>query len=256
MNSNWLDSYYEALEFFYWEPQHIGRKKNVAGEFNTLEKVTKHLRKIEVTLNHNINQFLLIAPKSLHRRLFFAFFSKDFQLPFQMHGRGIDANFELVGAMQPDFLFISNDEVLSIEMKVAAKSSLEQVMKYVLLGLAVELKEGTQKMHHLGFLGAGRFQDQWKEKYKDIDSLRIALQSFEINAFLNKQPLKFRPFASRLRAILAEMEFGFVNYESIAAILRTELRNLTEQSPASEAYSNLIEGVLSELRTRDLAGDA
>ncbi len=158
MNSNWLDSYYDALEFFYWEPQHIGRKKNIAGEFNTIEKVTKHLRKIEITLNHNINQFLLLAPKSLHRCIFATFFEKDFDSPFDMHGRGIDAHFELIGAMQPDFLFISNNEVLSIEMKVAAKSSIDQILKYALLGLAIEIKEDSCKDHYLGFLGAGDFQ--------------------------------------------------------------------------------------------------
>ena len=65
MTMSWLDSYYEAVEFFYWEPQHIGRKKHVPGEFNTFEKVHKHLRQMEVTLNHNINQFLLLAPESL-----------------------------------------------------------------------------------------------------------------------------------------------------------------------------------------------
>lgn len=25
---NWLDSYYEAVEFFYWETQHLGRNKH------------------------------------------------------------------------------------------------------------------------------------------------------------------------------------------------------------------------------------
>ena len=70
MEANWLDSYYEALEFFYWEPQHIGRKKNVDSEFNTIEKVVKHLRRIEVTLNHNINQFLILAPAALRACLF------------------------------------------------------------------------------------------------------------------------------------------------------------------------------------------
>jgi hypothetical protein len=36
MIPNWLDSYYEALEFFYWEPQHLGLKKNVSNELALL----------------------------------------------------------------------------------------------------------------------------------------------------------------------------------------------------------------------------
>jgi hypothetical protein len=31
MKLNWLDSYYEALEFFYFEPQHMRRKGSCAG---------------------------------------------------------------------------------------------------------------------------------------------------------------------------------------------------------------------------------
>jgi len=39
MESTWLDSYDEAVEFFYWEPQHIGRKK-YAGT-----KTNRHVRR-------------------------------------------------------------------------------------------------------------------------------------------------------------------------------------------------------------------
>ncbi len=40
MTGGWLDSYYEALEFFYWEPQHLGRKKHATAEFNTIRLPT------------------------------------------------------------------------------------------------------------------------------------------------------------------------------------------------------------------------
>ena len=78
MATTWLDGYYEALKFFYWEPQHIGRKKDVARPVINLEKVMKHLRSMEVTLNHNINQFLLLAPIALRARSFHEFFRTTF----------------------------------------------------------------------------------------------------------------------------------------------------------------------------------
>ena len=253
MISNWLDSYYEALEFFYWEPQHLGRKKNIAGEFNSLEKVLRHLRKIEVTLNHNINQFLLLAPKSLHRKIFHAFFEETLALPFEMHGRGIDSNFELVGAMQPDFLFISSEDVVSIEMKIAAKCSIDQVLKYALLGIAVEAKEGCQKHHYLGFLGAAMFENQWKERFRTVDELRGELGRVDLQAFLARQPEKFRGFETRFLSIVEGMKFGFVNYEGLAKLLHAEIPTSFDKSPAEEAYMNLIQGMLQELRVRELA---
>ena len=253
MISNWLDGYYEALEFFYWEPQHLGRKKNIDGEFNTLEKVLKHLRKIEVTLNHNLNQFLLLAPKSLHRTIFKVFFGEILPLPFQMHGRGVDTNFELVNAMQPDFLFISSNEVVSIEMKIAAKSSIDQVLKYALLGLAVEAKEQRQTLHYLGFLGVGKFENQWKEKFASVEELRGELGRVDLHSFLGRQPLKFRTNEARFRSIIEEMKFGFLNYEDLAIILRSEIPKSSDESPAAEAYTNLLQGMLLELQVRDLA---
>jgi hypothetical protein len=252
MNSNWLDSYYEALEFFYWEPQHIGRKKNVVGEFNTIDKVVRHLRKIEVTLNHNISQFLLLAPKSLHRRLYNNLFARNFNLPFAMHGRGVDDHFELANAMQPDFLFISDNEVISIEMKVSAKSSIDQVLKYALLGLAVEIKSSSPRGHYLGFLGSGEFRDQWKEKFRTIADLRQVLDTVDVGLFLTKQPIRFRAFEARLREIVNEIEFGFINYEDFAEVLRLGAPVETDNSQGAEVYRNLIHGLLSELTLREL----
>ncbi|HKD86618.1 MAG TPA: hypothetical protein VKB58_17855, partial [Terriglobales bacterium] len=127
--SNWLDSFYEALEFFYLEPQHIFLKKGSAAELETLAKVVKkatrledvkkHLRKMEVTLNHNIRQFFLLAPNALRNEFFEKVFGTDFHGEFMMPGgAGIDKEFELQNAMQPDFLFVSELDVVAIEMKV------------------------------------------------------------------------------------------------------------------------------------------
>ena len=77
---DWLDSYYEALEFFYWEPQHLRSKTDASVEAKELaeiakkstrvEQVTSHLREMEVTLNHNIKQFFLLAPDAFLNSLF------------------------------------------------------------------------------------------------------------------------------------------------------------------------------------------
>ena len=125
MAANWLDAYYEALKFFYWEPQHIGRKEDVPDPGINLKEVMKHLRRMEVTLNHNINQFLLLAPSALRARLFRELFGRTFDSEFEMHGLDVDINFISGNSVQPDFLFIASDDVISIEMKTKAKSSID-----------------------------------------------------------------------------------------------------------------------------------
>ena len=38
---DWAEAYYEALESFCWEPQHLGRKKHPSVKFNSPDK-TEH----------------------------------------------------------------------------------------------------------------------------------------------------------------------------------------------------------------------
>ena len=38
MEPSWLETYYTALEFFYWEPQHLGLKKNQDTKLDSRDK--------------------------------------------------------------------------------------------------------------------------------------------------------------------------------------------------------------------------
>ena len=78
-----------------------------------------------MTLNHNINQFLLLAPVAFRARLFRKCFGRSFDSQFEMHGRNIDTDFEVENSVKPDFLFVSDGDVISVEMKTKAKSSIK-----------------------------------------------------------------------------------------------------------------------------------
>jgi hypothetical protein len=39
--TDWIDSYYEALEFFYWEPQHFRAYTEAAAEATKLAEIAK-----------------------------------------------------------------------------------------------------------------------------------------------------------------------------------------------------------------------
>src|SRR5438309_11402969 len=124
--------------------------------------VKKHLREMEVTLNHNIKQFFDLAPDSLRNKLFEVVFEKPMKDAFELQGRDVlESYFGPKNVMQPDFLFVSEVAIVSIDMKVKSKSSIDQVMKYALLGLVVEKQEQQQKQHYLILLGRGTLEDQF-----------------------------------------------------------------------------------------------
>jgi len=253
MESGWVDSFYEALEFFYWEPQHLGRKKYDKAEFNSLPLVQKHLRKMEVTLNQNLHQFFLLAPSSLRNKLFGSLFGQPLHEPFKLEGRDVDAKFNLQNSTQPDLVFISDTNLVSIEMKVGAKSSLTQVLKYALLGLAVEVQQGSVRNHHLALLGTGSFAAQWKEPITSMTELRDSLAQADLESFLKKQPAHLRPYSFRFSEIVSSLSFCFITYEELTDHLMRDAPISSDTSPGAEVYRKLISGLIAELKFRQLA---
>ncbi|MEP7306397.1 MAG: hypothetical protein ABJA98_12845, partial [Acidobacteriota bacterium] len=249
---SWIDSYYEALEFLYWEPQHLGRKTNPVAELNTLEKVKRRLRRMEVTLNHNIAQFFLLAPDSFRNDLFAELFAQPFTGRLEMFGRAAELELELVNSMQPDLAFVSEVDVVSLEMKVGSKSSVTQVLKYALLGLAVEMRVGMPRSHYLALLGPGRFDTLWQARFETLSDLSNAIAEADLAEFLRKQPVRFRSNQDRFNQIVQNMRVSFLNYDRLAAFLRRSSPSEREQSPGAEVYRKLLAGMLGELTIRNL----
>ena len=252
MQNSWIDEYYDSLEFFYWEPQHLGKKKHDNAEFKSLKHVRKHIRNMEVTLNHNIQQFFSLAPFDLRNNLFLQFFNRDIPGTFALDERNVDKKYNLVNSTQPDILFTSPNTTVSIEMKVGAKSTVTQVLKYVLLGLAIELIDGVKRTHYLGVLGPGTFTRQWKEAFAFPEDLRVALNSADAQKFLDKQPVHFRSHKERFAEILSGLVIGFQDYEKFAEVLLKGSPNPEDKTNGAEVYRNLISGLVGELKYRKL----
>ena len=247
----WVDNYYESLEFFYWEPQHLGKKKSPDSKIDTLEKSQNRLRNMEVTLNQNLHQFFLLAPDSFRNELFSQLFRKNFQGDFLLEGRNVDEKFQLNNCVQPDFLFNSETQTVALEMKIGAKSSIDQVLKYALLGLAVELQQKCVKEHFLVFLCKGNFADQWNEKFESIESLQDALMKKDFEAFFENKPFHIEHL-SRFEQILKNLSFHFLNYEEFSSCLLRELPLTSDFSPGAQIYRKLISGVIEEFKVRSL----
>ena len=262
--TDWLDSYYEALEFFYWEPQHFRAKTNAAAEVKKLDEiakkstrfgqVTSHLRQMEVTLNHNINQFFLLPPDAFRNSLFEKLFvSSQFKKAFEMQGREIDEKFALGSCMQPDLLFISEGEVVSIEMKIKSQCSIDQVLKYVLLGRGIEITQKVQKEHYLVLLGPGAIENQFTQRFKSSDEITDALKKEDLTKFLSKKPPIFRQDQEHLQRIVKNMKVRFLNYEELTNILTDAVPQQSDQSAGAEVYRNLINGLCHEISRRRLS---
>ena len=129
--NKWTSEYYDVMEFYYWEPQHLGKIKNPKSRYNNQFKSLEHIRNMEVSLNHMFNVFFRLTPSKFVSDLLSTTCNVVADSKLSMQGRYDVRKFSKM--VQPDLLFVSDNINFSIEMKIGAKSSLEQVYKYALL---------------------------------------------------------------------------------------------------------------------------
>lgn len=248
---SWVYAYYEALEFLYWEPQHLGKQAE-RPRYTSAAKVRAHLGQMEVTLNHNLNQFFALAPDSLRNDLFGRVFGTTFHDPFRLVGRDVGQRFRLQSAVQPDLLFLSGEQTVAIEMKLGAKSSITQVLKYALLGLAVELVRKRELQHHLLYLGVGPFSRLWTEQFADAKALHQVLTVTDLETFLKTRPAHFRHHSQRFAQIVNQLSISYITYSTLANELTRMAPDATEDSPGGQVYRKLIGGIVAEFSRRHL----
>jgi hypothetical protein len=249
---SWVDHYYESLEFFYWEPQHLNRKR-IDGSTKPFD-VYKRLGSIEVTLNQIMVQFFSLSPKSVRNRVFEKALGYPVPGEFILSGSKLEKGWPKWSTCQPDFFFNSahGSHTVSIEMKTSAKSDIGQVLKYILLAMAAEQGGGNGEMKHsLIFLGTASFSTLWKPGagIKSVEEMRSALAR-EQSSFFDKCPTLIQALKPRFMEIASALEVGFLNYTELANLLNGERR--TNAGSSAETYEELLTGLLKELKRRGL----
>jgi hypothetical protein len=246
----WPMTVMKLLEFFFWEPQHLDRSRKANAKPKGVTWVMDRVGKLEVTLNQSLTLFFVLAPARLRNRLFEVVLRRSFDGNFEIYGSGIEASLGLPDGPQPDFMFASPDDVVFIEMKIEAKSSIDQVLKYALLGLAQELRSAQPKSHHLVFLVPGAFELLWQERFTEPDALRRTLTEADQRAFLARNAKRLVAYASRFQEIVENLELSSLTYSELANFLNSQAPN--GQSEAEMVYRQLIDGMVGELRRRGL----
>ena len=264
-DGDWTSQYYDVSEFYYWEPQHLGKIKNPKSRYNNQQDVLDHIQNMEVSLNHMFNVFFRIVPSQFINTLLnetcnidtSSVIRADVQDNFYMQGRYDVLKFSKL--VQPDLLFTSEITNFSIEMKIGAKSSLEQVYKYALLHWLEEKHTGIKKESVLLYMGVKEdFSSLWSEQYPnpneviqaaielDIDNLKIRalkVESIDINW-------------NEVKGILKRTNISYCSYPLFSVILDTQKRRIQGESNSPECKEmtrNLFDGMCSELSRRGLS---
>lgn len=211
---SWTDEYREIIEFYYWEPQHIGRATN-GKRFANADEMYEHVNSLEVSLNHILNIFF-----SLYSLGNLDCFNSDISHAILSSWQLEQYAREQKNATQPDIFFIGDTTNIAIELKTKSKSNLNQVLKYAVFNNAIG--QDDIKPLVIYFIAP----------YKDVSRL-------------------FKEKFDRLSDIYNLLEVSDVQIPEIIIITYSELySSLIKAKTENETEKRLLGGLISYLANR------
>lgn len=169
--SIWTDIYYEIIDFYYWEPQHIGKTRLNNTKFKNVESVINHISNLEVSLNHILNIYFSMLPSEMLLTIFQSISKKVVPDDYQL--MSIDTEWLLKNETQPDFVFMGKRNICYIEMKTKSKSSQKQYEKYLKLHSRIEQVTKKNFGFSIIFLSKYSISEIFEEKYGNLKSLQL-----------------------------------------------------------------------------------
>jgi hypothetical protein len=252
MKPAWTKYYYDILDFYYWEPQHIGKIKNPNRKHRTYEDIFDHLGKMEVSLNHQLALFFNIVPESVSNGLLKRMTDGQAKDKYVYESEKTSKIIEKLNDFtQPDFLFEGKHSLLAIEVKLDSRSSLDQLMKYLFLFVLLKKKLKHVNRFSLVYLAKDEFSGIWEQEYKDKDELLEAFRNYEMPDCTAKGDINIKPYKKAILKVIEETDIHFVNFRRFSSYLDLEKKKLG-RSELGKGWLKFIEGMQSELKRRKL----
>ena len=253
MHSTWNNEYYENLEFYYWEPQHLGKKKDPDSSVKSLTESVAKLRKMEVSLNHIFNMFFRLCPSVITDHILWKItgYKQLGDVIYQPRQN----NQELYGknVTQADMMLLDDSSVVAIEMKLDSKTSLEQLVKYAMLFAFEKEISGKDKNLHLIYLTKCEFPRMFKEKIVDMDDLTSKFDTTLIPDKTKSGNVELHGIKNEIVDVLKKMNICFITYTEFYNIIREIKDGIDTTERYSDMLISLTDGMLNELESRNLA---
>jgi hypothetical protein len=252
---HWNSVYYDVIQEYYWDPKLIGRVPAVPPIFANDKEMLGNLRRMEVSLNHLLALFFSLAPQDYISGLESTVFGDTTDKAYRNIGI-----FELRRTTphdptQPDVFMASADTCFSVEVKIGAKSSLEQVVKYALLHCWHEKKEGKPLASRLLYLTPRPEGKTWAENFTDVGCMKAALDAFDFNGFLEKTKMSKDLTAAELEAASRSLQVAHITFARFHEITKTYAGAIPPGERYADSARKIIDGLVHELEFRgDLLG--
>lgn len=203
------------------------------------------MRGLEETLNHIFNITFAIAPDSVVRELLHQSAGIEDRGPLETVGREMPARLGLgkANVAQQDGLFVSPQAILSVELKLGAKTSREQMLKYLMITLLEEKRSGKRSdigllyitphdaaevMHQAGATEGGQLPEDFIGQFQPtklnatarriIESDREGME--DVASRIRLSHISWAALVSRSEDVLARLDMKSVGHQTLARLLQ------------------------------------
>lgn len=245
---------YDIYEHLFWEPQRIWRKKPPVAKYKNRQEVLTNLKGKwwETSLNHILNIFFTFLPSQLLHQ----FLESSAQEPlwfdeYELYVRDLSGVVDVAdiwSITQPDLFLVWEKNIVSIEMKIGIKSSLDQVMKYILLHHLESLKSKKHKKSYLIYLWVGEFPTLRPDKYHTVKELREALAEFDLGNIKKNKKMDYESYETAIRKTLQSTVISYITYQDVADFCSKNI----EQFQSNPQVRKLLTWLVEELQDRGL----
>ena len=153
---------------------------------------------------------------------------------------------------QPDVFLVSADRCLSIEVKINARSTLQQVAKYALLHLDFAKQNGgSADGGRLIYLTPRAVSQTWEEKFPDIAAMRHALDASDFATLLAKAGMSGDHSPEELEAAAIGMPVAHLTFADFQCLVADYAAAFpVDAPPPADTAVKLFAGLLHELNSR------
>lgn len=270
----WNQKVFDNLEQLYWSPKKLGlrsvvcrRTEDESGFIVPGEAGTRSLRvytrpstfadwraevhRDEDLLNQVIEIAFGIAPAAFLVRSFFAPLGIRTAGPIEVIGREIGARHAALAPQQftqHDGFYVAPDAIVAMEMKLGARTSVEQLLKYCTLIALEEISQGRKD--HVGLIyvvPTTSVAITRRDLLLDDPEARARLWQ-EPLAHTNKSRLQklLRQHGDEIRDVADRLRLEIITWDDFFATLIAT--RAAARAAADETLKNLMEGLIAQLR--------
>lgn len=237
-DSTWTDEYRDVIDFFYWEPQHLGRIKNPLSKVTSAEAAWSRVAGLEVATNHILNFYFAMVPLDTINGDESWAPRDDYRLVGSQELEDTQRSFG--GFTQADILLRGAAHDCAIELKTKSKTTVAQVRHYATMQA---LTFPDKPLSLVLLTPYALVSEAFKEMPPDWGAVRATLASTPPSA---RVAALVSPAA--YEQVLAHLDLRLLTYRHLYTSVEAAM--LAEVSPVGRRVH---QGVLSWLRARDLA---